>query len=285
MDISKRCVINSMDNRIQACAPVMERICKAYEEDDSCQLISLMVEGQRELQKHGLGSLMTVHPLKTPVPPSNRGESMLEVADVGENVGDISDVGFTWEEVKQAAAVKLTPVASDERRRIEEKNEELVAAAHGMLGQVVRDECDVAVLSCNHCTAGLKAINYKARCSIVSISSDGHYSASKICEKCPSYETSNKEGLRYFVMEPCVEERFPMFIDLTIEACNAGSALAKPDTVLALTAKAHKIALKDIKAGKALRRARTWIRKSSRRKCCARSLHCLQNSLRSSLTR
>ena len=40
-----------------------------------------------------------------------------------------------------------------------------------------------------------------------------------------------------------------MFIDLTIEACNVGSALAKPDTVLALTAKAHTIALKDIKAG------------------------------------
>ena len=110
---------------------------------------------------------------------------MLEIADIDALVQNITDVGFSWKEVDMAAAVKLPPIGSDARRRIEEKNEELVAAANGKLGKVVRDECDIAVLSCNHNTAGLKGINCKAKFNIDSTSADGRYSMSNICEKCP----------------------------------------------------------------------------------------------------
>lgn len=242
--------MDSQDSRLQSCTETMERVCKAYEQDENAQLLSLMLEGQRELERVGLGGPMWVHSLKTLVHPNNRGDSMLEIADIDALVQNITDVGFSWKEVDMAAAVKLPPIGSDARRRIEAKNEELVNSANGKLGKVVRDECDIAVLSCNHNTAGLKGINCKAKCNIDSISADGRYSMSKICEKCPSYTKPLTEGLRYFTMEACVEVRFPQFINLTIEACNVGSALAKPDTVLAICAKAHKIAMADIKAGK-----------------------------------
>ena len=102
---------------------------------------------------------------------------------------------------------------------------------------------------------------------------------SKICEKCPSYTKPLTEGLRYFTMEACVEVRFPQFINLTIEACNVGSALAKPDTVLAICAKTHKIAMADIKAGKHVDT------KAIVKKLGAQSLRWLQISWRSLITR
>ena len=46
---------------------------------------------------------------------------MLEIADIDALVENITDVGFSWKEVDMAAAVKLPPIGSDARRRIEEK--------------------------------------------------------------------------------------------------------------------------------------------------------------------
>jgi len=74
--------------------------------------------------------------------------------------------------------------------------------------------------------------------------------ASKIIGKCPTYEKPIKEGLKYFVMEYEVEKRWPAFVDLTVEACNVGSAIARPDTVFQLMQKVHRIAVEMHKDGR-----------------------------------
>ena len=229
----------SIELRCDAASEVMDRICHAYDSNENAQLIELMLEGQSELEKHGLGSFAVFHSLKTVVHPRNRGTAMLETSNVPEQVAGISDVGFCLHEVLQAAAVRMPPNGTTARREIEMKNEELVGASMGTLAPVIRDDAEIMVVGCSHNSAGLKAINAKARCSIDSISENGLYCAAKIIGRCPSYMAPIQNGLKYFTVEYPVDQRWPSFINLTIDACNIGSALAKPDNVLQLMRKAH----------------------------------------------
>ena len=116
-----------------------------------------------------------IHPNKTLVHPRNRSGTMLDVSAVSEQAADISDVSFSWHEVQQACAVRMPPYGSPARLTIELKNEELVAASMGQLAPVIRDDATVAVTGCNHNTAGLKAMNAKANCSIPRLSEHGKY--------------------------------------------------------------------------------------------------------------
>ena len=51
-------------------------------------------------------------------------------------------------------------------------------------------------------------------------------------------------------MEYEVEHRRPAFVDLVVEACNVGSAIARPDTAFQLMQKAHRIAVEMHKEGR-----------------------------------
>ena len=108
-----------MDNRIQACAPVMERICAEYRDDPDAQLLDLMNEGNKHLAKHNLLTENTVHSTKTVVHPRNRSGGMLEVSQVPNQVADISDVAFDWSQVQNACAVRMPACGSKERKEIE----------------------------------------------------------------------------------------------------------------------------------------------------------------------
>ena len=235
--------MNTVSERVAAAKPVMDRIVNEYMQNPNAQLIDLMLEGQRECERCGLGAHAIVHPTKTLIHPRNRGNSMLEISAVSEQVADISDVSFSLHEVQQAAAVRMPPIGTAERVAIEKANEDLVSAALGTLAPVVNDDAEIAVVGCSHNSAGLKAIHAKARCDVEGISTDGRYNASKIIGRCPSYKDPIEKGLRYFVVEHIVEATWPHFIDLTIEACNIGSAVAKPDNLLQLMSKAHQHAM------------------------------------------
>lgn len=226
----------------------MTKICAEYQSDPNAQIIELMMRGWRLLEAHGLAQWSVVHPLRTLTHVRNRGGGMLETSNVPEQVADISDCSFSWHEVAQAAAVKLPGFGTPERDVIESLNEKLVDASMGTLAPVERDHCEVMVISCSHNSAGLKAINAKAKCAVPRISEGGKYSAAKIVGRCPTYEGPINEGLKYFVMENLVEVRHPSFIDLTIEACNVGSSIAKPDTAIQLMQKVHSLASAKIKA-------------------------------------
>ena len=226
----------------------MKMLVKDYIDNPNAQLIELMLQGWQCLEKEGLGEFMTVHSTRTLTHPRNRGSGMLEIAYVPEQVADISDCSFSLHEVGQAAAVRMPMHGTSEREEIEEANEELVVASCGTLAPVVKDACDVMVVSCSHNSAGLKGICAKAKCTIDRISENGKYSANKITGRCPTYAAPIKDGLKYFVMEYIVEKRWPEFVDLTIEACNIGSAIAKPDTPVQLMLKAHSMAAAKIKA-------------------------------------
>jgi hypothetical protein len=112
---------SSVEARIKAATPIMTQIVKEYKEDNNAQMIDLMLKGQQELLKHGLGNMATVHSSKTLTMPRNRGGGMLDIAEVPAKVADISDVAFSDHEVGQAAAVRLPPVGTEERANIERK--------------------------------------------------------------------------------------------------------------------------------------------------------------------
>ena len=236
--------------RLAMARPVIDKIVFSYKQDEHAQLIDLMLQGWAELEKHGLGAWSTVHASKTLIFPRNRGNGMLEISHVSEQVDEISQASFSLHEVLQACAVRMPPKGSDARKEIERLNEELVAAAHGHLAPVLRDDAEIMVTGCSHNSAGLKAIHAGAKCIVERISENGRYSASKIIGKCPTYEKPLKEGLRYFVMDYEVEQMWPAFVDLVVEACNVGSAIARPDTVFQLMQKVHRIAVEMHKEGR-----------------------------------
>ena len=111
-----------------------------------------------------------VHASKTLIFPRNRGNGMLEISHVSEQVDEISQASFSLHEVLQACGVRMPPKGSDERKEIERMNEELVAAAHGHLAPVVRDDAEIMVTGCSHNSAGLKAIHAVAKCNVDRIS-------------------------------------------------------------------------------------------------------------------
>jgi hypothetical protein len=238
--------MNTVADRCAAAQAVMDHVCNEYMQNPNAQLIDLMLEGQSELQRCGLGAYSQVHPKKTLIHPRNRGHAMLEISSVSAQVADISDVSFSLHEVLQAAAVRMPAIGTAERQAIEKLNENLVSASLGTLAPVVRDDAEIQVVGCSHNTAGLKAICCRAKCDIERISEDGRYNASKIIGRCPSYKSAIEHGLRYFIVEYIVETKWPHFVDLTIEACNIGSSVAKPDTVLQLMSKAHQHALQTV---------------------------------------
>ena len=232
-----------------AAAPAMDIIVARYRNDGAAQLLDLLAQGQRELEKHKVGAYAVVHSLKTLTHPKNRGTAMLDISAVPQKVADISDVAFAENEVLQACAVRMPPAGSKERLSIEIANELLVGRSGATLAPVERENAEIMVCGCTHNTAGLKAINAQAKCTIPRISEHGCYSAAKIIGRCPSYKQPLENGLRYFVVEYEVERRWPDFIELTIEACNIGSALSKQDNVLMVASKIHARVLQAEAAG------------------------------------
>jgi hypothetical protein len=55
----------SVTERCAAAKVTMDKICSAYVQNPNAQLIDLMLEGQRELERCGLGAYTIVHPSKT----------------------------------------------------------------------------------------------------------------------------------------------------------------------------------------------------------------------------
>ena len=164
---------------------------------------------------------------------------MLEISEVANKVADISDVSFCDHEVEQAMAIRMPERGSKEAAAIEVANEKLVLRSGGTLAPVLRAIAEIQVMGCTHNTAGLAAVNAGAKCDIPRISERGCYSVAKIVSRCPSYEQPLRVGLKYFVMEYCVEARWPLFVELVCEACNIGSQLAKPDTLMQIMGKVH----------------------------------------------
>ena len=244
--------MTSIEVRLEMATAELKRIEVAYESDAEAQLLELMAAAKKELLKHELASYSLHHSSKTLVHPRNRGNAMLEVSDVPGKVADISDVAFSYVEVSQAAAVRMPGPGTPERKKIEQLNAELVASSAGTLAPVMPDVCEIMVISCNHNTSGLKAVDAKAKCDIERISQNGVYSKSKIIERCPTYADPLNLGLTYFVMDYPVEQKFPLIVDLFMEACNIGAALAKPDNAIQLMTKAHRYAKKDVQDGKAV---------------------------------
>ena len=189
----------TIKERVQAAKQVMDAIVHKYLQNPQAQLLDLKAEGDAELERVGLAQSLQIHPSKTLVHPRNRGTGMLDIPRVPQQVGDISDVAFSWHEVAQACAVRMPPNGSDARRDIEAANANLVTRSGGSLGPVLADDAEVMVTGCNHNSAGLKAINANARCNIPQISEGGFYSKAKIIGRCPSYAKPLARGLRHFV--------------------------------------------------------------------------------------
>ena len=228
----------SMQEREKKIKEEMDEICMIYKTDVNAQLLDLMQRGQKLLVSIGHATRASIHASKTLPHVRNRGNNMLEISQVPILISNISDVAFSENEVSLAAAVRMPGQGTKERRAIEEANERLCMRAEGTLAPVVRDAAEVQILSCNHLTAGLKAVNAGARCTIPRISENGSYSAAKLIGRCPSLAEPIQRGVEYMVYETRVDTLWPTFVDLTIEACNVGGALARADTFVEIAQKA-----------------------------------------------
>ena len=92
-------------------ASVTDATCAAYDSDNDVQIIELMRQGQDVTEENGLGAST-----KTTVHPRSRGDGMLEISNVPDQVADISDVAFSLHEVQQAAAVRMPLQGSTVRK-------------------------------------------------------------------------------------------------------------------------------------------------------------------------
>ena len=89
----------TIKERVQGAKKVMDAIVRKYKENPEAQLLDLKAEGDAELERVGLAQSLQIHPSKTLVHPRNRGTGMMDIPRVPQQVGDISDVAFSWHEV------------------------------------------------------------------------------------------------------------------------------------------------------------------------------------------
>ena len=155
--------------RADNAAPTMDAICKRFLTDPDAALNALVKDGKSCLKANGLGDNMIVHPKHTVTHPWNRGEDILEPADVPVKIADISDVGWDAKQVSDASAVKM-PTDADSRAKIEDANAKLVERSGGVLALVVPGATTIPTTACGHTSAGLKCANFGTVCAIDRIS-------------------------------------------------------------------------------------------------------------------
>ena len=225
--------------RLDAVAPVMNSICDRFTNDPDAALNALVREGKDCLKANGLGDYMIVHPSRTVTHPWNRGGDLLEPADVPVKIADISDVGWDMKQVSDASAVKM-PMDAKLVSEIEDVNAALVKSSGGVLAPVVPGAATIMTTACGHTSAGLKCTHAETTCAIERISEKGVMCKAKIISRQPTMKDPIEVGMRYFVIEYGVQERWPAFIVLVIEAANCSNSLAKPDSPVQLMLKIHK---------------------------------------------
>ena len=232
---------SSISERLDAAAAVMDRVCTKFLEDPAASLIPLKTEGNDELERCGLAAFEYVHPMRTITSIKNRGTDILEPANVPIKIENITDTGFNPALCAEASGIRM-PADATKRNEIEDANARLHEESGGVTPPVVKGMALLQVTAACHTTAGLKAVHYECECDIGSISINNKLNAEKIKAKSPSYAKPLDTGLRYFVVEHAVIERWPAYELILIEASNAGNSNSKPDSPIQLMLKLHTMA-------------------------------------------
>ena len=243
-----KCKVMTIDARVAMAKACMDEVVMTYKDNADAAIVDLTRQGRTCLLEHGLAVYEQVHSGQTVTHPWNRGHDVLEPADVPEKIAEISDIGWDLHKVADASAVRM-PRDADKRKVIEDINHKLSEASDGLLPPVVPGMATIQVTACSHTSAGLKCANFGTKCDIARISESGIMSKAVIISRQPSMEEPIEKGIRYLVLETIVQEQWPAFIEMTIEAANASNNLAKPDTPLQLMLKAHRMALEAAKRG------------------------------------
>lgn len=238
----------TIEQRADSAKSTMDVLCKSYSDNADAAIVELTKTGQQCLVECGLALYEQVHSNQTVTHPWNRGHDLLEPADVPEKIAEISDIGWDVHKVADASGVRM-PHDSTLRRAIELANSQLADASDGVLPPVVPGTAVIAVTACSHTTAGLKCANFGTKCEIGRISEGGTMSKAAIVGRQPTMADPIEKGMRYFVVEYIVQELWPAYVEMTIEAANASNQLAKPDTPLQLMLKVHKFMLDAAKKG------------------------------------
>jgi hypothetical protein len=236
-----------LNQRLDAAAQVMDRVCGKFTDDPDAALMPLKSECNAELLRCGLASFEIVHPTRTITSLRNRGGDMLEPANIPIKIETITDTGFNLALCAEASGIRMP---ADEKLRdiIETANAILHEESGGVAPPVVKGMALLQVTAACHTTAGLKAVHYECVCDIESISLGGRLNAEKIKGKQPSYGMA-LDGIKYFVVDHQVVARWPAFEDLLIEASNAGNSNSKPDSPVQLMMKLHGMAVDYEKRG------------------------------------
>lgn len=133
----------------------MDAIVAKYRHDPPAQLLGLLALGQREVEKHNVGSPAVVRCMRTLIHPRNRGATLLDIPEVAQKVADISGVAFAEHEALQAAAVRLPVVGTKERLAVEIANEQ-----SGCMIRLISDllRCSPRLLTLNGVITSYKQI-------------------------------------------------------------------------------------------------------------------------------
>ena len=237
-----KCKAMDMQQRTAMAKAVMDEVCNEYMQNPDAAIVDLQGKGKTMLIECGLANYEQVHSKQTLTHPWNRGHDLLEPADVPEKMAEISDIGWDTNKVADASGVRM-PKDDTLRKQIEAINDKLAHESDGVLPPMIPGFATLQVTACSHTTAGLKCANFGTKCDIDRISDNGVMSKERIIGRQPSMADPIEKGLRYLVMDSIVQELWPSFVEMTIEAANASNQLAKPDTPLQHMLKVHKYVL------------------------------------------
>jgi hypothetical protein len=254
-----KCKAMTIDARAAIAKASMDEVCMTYKSNADAAIVELTRQGRMCLLEHGLAVYEQVHSGQTLTHPWNRGHDILEPADVPEKIAEISDIGWDLNKVADASAVRM-PRDPAKRKEIEDVNAKLTEMSDGLLPPVVPGMATIQVTACSHTTAGLKCANFGTKRDIARISESGAMSKSVIVGRQPSMEEPIEKGMRYLVLEPIVQELWPAYVEMTIEAANASNNLAKPDTPLQHMLKAHRYMLEAAKKGEPIDQKQSFAR-------------------------
>ena len=179
------------------------------------------------------------------VHPDNREQSMLVPIDVQDLLLRMSHDGWNWSKWNALACGIPTNAEGAEWRC---KNEALADGSAGLLAPYHGDALEVVTGRGSHGTAALRCAKFGAKSAHPELAGeDGHISASKLCERQPSFEAPLKQGCPYDVIPAALVIAVPRLMEILSRTGNAGNNVFREQTTLQHCNRIHSLYIGQIK--------------------------------------
>jgi hypothetical protein len=159
--------------------------------------------------KNDVGYWTQCKPGELGIHQKNRHGGGADAVDMASNVKGLVTLGFSNKESHLNAGGELGPKGSDARKEAVDFNKQISESEY--FPPFVEDRNKVLCCSGTHTGIGVKAVDSEVlavRSEGVSelLNDEGHWSKSKIIEKCPTMKVPLEQGIWYFVVRFELEE-------------------------------------------------------------------------------